>query len=88
MSKFKYAFRRIRGKIIPVKISTNYAPDDLEKIEHIRKAKKALKDIKKNESSKSKNFKGVFYRIAKNQIKETGNDISRRISKLKKRVKK
>lgn len=85
MSKFKYVFRKIRGKIIPVKVSLNNAPDDLEKIEHIRKAKKALDTITKKSGKNDKMFKGVFYNLAKKQSKKTGQDIARRIAKMKKR---
>ncbi len=60
------------------------APDDIVKIDHIRKAREALKQLNKKSKQKNKDFIGIFFKVSKVQCKATGNDIARRLAKLKK----
>ena len=83
---YKTVFRKIRGRVVPVRVSTNQSPDENQKIEHIRRALKSLRDEPtKMGSAMDRKFQAVFYKIARKQSKETGARISKRISKLKKR---
>lgn len=70
--------------MIPIKVSTSGAPDDLQKINHVVKSRKAISDFTKKTSSSTKKFASVFHKIAVKQSKETGQDIARRIAKLRK----
>jgi hypothetical protein len=77
-------FIRIRGKIIPIKKSLIGAPDDLQKIEHIKKAREELKLLTKKSSVSHKKFAAIFYKTSKIQSKQVGKSIALKLAQLKK----
>jgi len=78
---FKTVFRRIRGRIIPIRVSTRRAaPDEDQKIAHIRNALKFLRD---KPTPRDSRVAGVLFKLARRQSKETGQRIGKRIRKLK-----
>lgn len=77
MSKYKVVFRFIRGRAIPIRkaIKTG-VPDEVQKLEHIQRARKFLK-----ENAKPGKFGFKFHQIAKKQSKELGKLIGKRLKK-------
>jgi hypothetical protein len=78
MGSMKTVFRRIGGRIIPIRVASTGIPSEIQKIVHIQKARAF--------AASSKTFdeiSGVFYAVAKRQAKETGAKIARRIARLR-----
>lgn len=83
---FKTVFRRIRGRIVPVRISLAGGPDDIQKIMHVKKARSVLRGRKTATDVWDRKMEAAFYGIAKKQSKEVGSNIAKRLNKLRKKV--
>lgn len=82
MKKFVTVFRRIGGRIVPIRKAVKAGePDEIQKVVHVRRARKYLK-----EDSPDK-LGTAFWRTARKESKIAGDKIGRRIAKLKGRKK-
>lgn len=77
---FKTIFKRIGGKIIPIRQSLMGHPDEIQKIMHIQRARAALRNTPSIKID-GKMF-GTFFRISRQQSVKAGATIGRRIFKL------
>lgn len=80
---FKTVFKKIRGRVIPIRVSNAGAPDEYQKVMHKQRAMAALKEP--GEGAKDLYY-GKFYQLAKKQSKEAGSKIGMRIAKLARRL--
>lgn len=81
---FKTVFIRVRGRVIPIRKSLGGSPDEEQKIQHIKRAMASLRDEPSIEGPNIKRkFHATFFKIAKQQSKETGDLIAKRIARIK-----
>jgi len=84
MSGFKTIFKRINGRVIPMRISLSGAPDEIQKMIHKQKAMQALRTAPTEAHQLGRKLTGAFYKSSKMNSKAAGVAIAKRISKLKK----
>lgn len=81
--RIKIVFRRIRGRIIPIRVQEGLFQDDFVNIAEIQKARKQIKESK----SAFDRLQMSFMKGAKRRAKETGRGVARRIIALQKKRK-
>jgi hypothetical protein len=76
---FKTVFKRIGGRVIPIRESLSGAPSELQKVMHVKRAREFLT---KEATQVGDRYSAVFYRNAVRDSKIVGQKIGMRIAKL------
>lgn len=84
MKKLATVFRRIGGRIIPIRkrISGIGMQDEVDAVKETRRARRALRNLATESEAAGRKMYGAFFKSTKARSLMAGRKISKRISRL------